>query len=203
MSYESKPRQARGYGGAPDGSGFGGAPMGSHPPAPMNSSRRRLTRSSNGSRRTRATDLSSWRAAKATRSFMPTPCMQPDHDTVPAGAKLQCPQSGRRQGGAGHPSPGSRYDPAVSNGHNGHPATGFGRAESLLTLDSGLGHRKGEVVRRRQGIRLCRERGRRERRVRPYLYLGPAGISHLAEGQQVTMRVVDTPKGREAISLSL
>ena len=33
--------------------------------------------------------------------------------------------------------------------------------------------------------------------------LGPAGISHLAEGQQVTMRVVDTPKGREAISLSL
>ena len=33
--------------------------------------------------------------------------------------------------------------------------------------------------------------------------LGPAGISHLAEGQQVNMRVVDTPKGREAISLSL
>ena len=33
--------------------------------------------------------------------------------------------------------------------------------------------------------------------------LGHAGISHLAEGQQVTMRVVDTPKGREAISLSL
>jgi cold shock CspA family protein len=25
----------------------------------------------------------------------------------------------------------------------------------------------------------------------------------LAEGQQVTMRVVDTPKGREAISLSV
>jgi CspA family cold shock protein len=33
--------------------------------------------------------------------------------------------------------------------------------------------------------------------------LGPAGISHLAEGQQVNMRVVDTPKGREAIALSL
>jgi CspA family cold shock protein len=33
--------------------------------------------------------------------------------------------------------------------------------------------------------------------------LGPAGISHLAEGQQVNMRVVDTPKGREAISLSI
>lgn len=33
--------------------------------------------------------------------------------------------------------------------------------------------------------------------------LGPAGIAHLAEGQQVNMRVVDTPKGREAISLSI
>ena len=31
--------------------------------------------------------------------------------------------------------------------------------------------------------------------------LGPAGIPSLAEGQQVNMRVVDTPKGREAISL--
>ena len=33
--------------------------------------------------------------------------------------------------------------------------------------------------------------------------LGPAGIPHLAEGQAVNMRVVDTPKGREAISLSV
>lgn len=33
--------------------------------------------------------------------------------------------------------------------------------------------------------------------------LGPSGIQHLAEGQAVTMRVVDTPKGREALSISL
>ena len=33
--------------------------------------------------------------------------------------------------------------------------------------------------------------------------LGPAGVSHLAEGQHVNMRVVDTPKGREAVSISL
>lgn len=33
--------------------------------------------------------------------------------------------------------------------------------------------------------------------------LGPAGLSHLAEGQPVNMRVVDTPKGREALSISL
>ena len=33
--------------------------------------------------------------------------------------------------------------------------------------------------------------------------LGPAGIQNLAEGQPVTMQVVDTPKGREALSISL
>ncbi|MBV1705421.1 MAG: cold shock domain-containing protein [Hyphomicrobiales bacterium] len=33
--------------------------------------------------------------------------------------------------------------------------------------------------------------------------LGASGISTLVEGQQVNMRVVDTPKGREAISISL
>ena len=33
--------------------------------------------------------------------------------------------------------------------------------------------------------------------------LGPSGIQHLAEGQAVNMRVVDTPKGREALSISL
>jgi CspA family cold shock protein len=33
--------------------------------------------------------------------------------------------------------------------------------------------------------------------------LGPAGVTHLAEGQAVNMRVVDTAKGREAISISL
>ena len=33
--------------------------------------------------------------------------------------------------------------------------------------------------------------------------LGRSGIAALAEGQQVSMRVVDTPKGREAVSISL
>ena len=33
--------------------------------------------------------------------------------------------------------------------------------------------------------------------------LGASGIQHLAEGQAVNMRVVDTPKGREALSISL
>ena len=33
--------------------------------------------------------------------------------------------------------------------------------------------------------------------------LGRSGITGLAEGQQVSMRVVETPKGREAVSISV
>ncbi|CAK0759066.1 cold shock protein [Azospirillaceae bacterium] len=33
--------------------------------------------------------------------------------------------------------------------------------------------------------------------------LGGAGLVQLTEGQQVSMKVVDTPKGREAVSISL
>jgi len=33
--------------------------------------------------------------------------------------------------------------------------------------------------------------------------LGSSGVPHLTEGQAVTMRVVDTPKGREALSIAL
>ena len=33
--------------------------------------------------------------------------------------------------------------------------------------------------------------------------LGAAGVSSLAEGQAVSMRVVETPKGREAITITL
>src|SRR5271166_596708 len=33
--------------------------------------------------------------------------------------------------------------------------------------------------------------------------LGPSGVQNLAEGQPVSMRVVDTPKGREALSIAL
>jgi CspA family cold shock protein len=33
--------------------------------------------------------------------------------------------------------------------------------------------------------------------------LNAAGISHLAEGQAVNMRVIDTPRGREAVSIAL
>jgi CspA family cold shock protein len=33
--------------------------------------------------------------------------------------------------------------------------------------------------------------------------LGRSGLAGLAEGQQVSMRVVETPKGREAVSIAV
>ena len=33
--------------------------------------------------------------------------------------------------------------------------------------------------------------------------LGPCGVSHLDQGQPVSMRVIETPKGREAVRISL
>jgi CspA family cold shock protein len=33
--------------------------------------------------------------------------------------------------------------------------------------------------------------------------LNAAGIAHLDEGQPVNMRVIDTPRGREAVSIAL
>ena len=33
--------------------------------------------------------------------------------------------------------------------------------------------------------------------------LGPAGVLRIGEGQKVTMRVIEMPKGREAIEISL
>lgn len=33
--------------------------------------------------------------------------------------------------------------------------------------------------------------------------LSPSGVARLTEGQHVNMRVVDTPKGREAISITV
>src|SRR5579863_9342430 len=88
MSYESKPRPSRGYGGAPDGA-YGGPPMGGSTSAPPSSS-------------TPAVDaVVKWFKADKGYGFVELAGGQGDaflhanalhaagHDTVPAGAKLR------------------------------------------------------------------------------------------------------------------
>ena len=127
MSYDSKPRSARGFGGAPDSGGFGGAPIGGPSSAPINSSAPAVDA------------LVKWFKADKGYGFVELAGGQGDaflhanalhaagHDTVPAGAKLRV-QVGAGAKGAQVTRVLKSTRRASSSGRNGHPATGFGRA---------------------------------------------------------------------------
>ena len=203
MSYKSRPRPSRGYGGAPEGGGFGGSPMGAASSAPVNSSAPAVDA------------VVKWFKADKGYGFVELAGGQGDaflhanalhaagHDTVPAGAKL------RVQVGAG--AKGAQVTRVLEVDAAGiverpqrpsseglrprrvapDPSTAVSVTGKVKWFDDAKGF----------GF-VASEDGGKDVFVHISI-LGPAGISHLAEGQQVTMRVVDTPKGREAISLSL
>src|SRR5579871_6901446 len=89
MSYESRPRPSRGYGGAPEAGGFGGGQMGAPSSAPINSSAPAVDA------------VVKWFKADKGYGFVELAGGQGDaflhanalhaagHDTVPAGAKLR------------------------------------------------------------------------------------------------------------------
>jgi CspA family cold shock protein len=203
MSYDSKPRSARGFGGAPDSGGFGGAPIVGPSSAPINSSAPAVDA------------LVKWFKADKGYGFVELAGGQGDaflhanalhaagHDTVPAGAKL------RVQVGAG--AKGAQVTRVLEVDTTGvverpqRPSSDGLRPRRVApdpsTAVSVTGKVKWFDDAKGFGF-VASEDGGKDVFVHISI-LGPAGISHLAEGQQVTMRVVDTPKGREAISLSL
>ena len=203
MSYDSKPRSARGFGGAPDSGGFGGAPIGGPSSAPINSSAPAVDA------------LVKWFKADKGYGFVELAGGQGDaflhanalhaagHDTVPSGAKL------RVQVGAG--AKGAQVTRVLEVDTTGvverpqRPSSDGLRPRRVTpdpsTAVSVTGKVKWFDDAKGFGF-VASEDGGKDVFVHISI-LGPAGISHLAEGQQVTMRVVDTPKGREAISLSL
>jgi cold shock protein len=204
MPYESRPRQARGHGGGPDG-GFG-PPMGG-PSAPMDSSAPAVDA------------IVKWFKADKGYGFVELAGGQGDaflhanalhaagHETVPSGAKLRVQVGAGAKGAqvtrvlevdtAGIVERPQR--PAGDGFRDGprprrvapDPSTAVSVTGKVKWFDDAKGF----------GF-VASEDGGKDVFVHISI-LGPAGISHLAEGQQVTMRVVDTPKGREAISLSL
>jgi len=193
MPYESKPRHARGQGGPPEAA-FAGASMG--PPSATGAS---------------AVDaVVKWFKADKGYGFVELANGQGDaflhanalhasgHETVPTGAKLKVLVGAGAKGAqvtrvlevdtAGvverpQRTPGRRVAP--------DPSTAVSVAGKVKWFDDAKGF----------GF-VASDDGGKDVFVHISI-LGPAGISHLAEGQQVNMRVVDTPKGREAISLSL
>jgi cold shock protein len=202
MPYESRPRPSRGFGGGPEGSGFGGPPMGGHS-APIDSSAPAVDA------------VVKWFKADKGYGFVELAGGQGDaflhanalhaagHDNVPSGAKL------RVQVGAG--AKGAQVTRVLEVDATGvverpqrPPSDGLRPrrvAPDPSTAVSVIGKVKWFDDAKGFGF-VASEDGGKDVFVHISV-LGPAGISHLAEGQQVTMRVVDTPKGREAISLSL
>jgi cold shock protein len=203
MSYDSRPRPARGHGGAPDSGGFGGAPMGGTSSAPMSGA-------------PPVDAVVKWFKADKGYGFVELAGGQGDaflhanalhaagHESVPSGARL------RVQVGAGSKgaqvtrvlevdSTGVVERPQRSSGGEGprprraapDPSTAVSVTGKVKWFDEAKGF----------GF-VASEDGGKDIFVHISI-LGPAGISQLTEGQQVTMRVVDTSKGREAISLSL
>ena len=203
MSYDSKPRSARGFGGAPDSGGFGGAPIGGPSSAPINSSAPAVDA------------LVKWFKADKGYGFVELAGGQGDaflhanalhaagHDTVPAGAKL------RVQVGAG--AKGAQVTRVLEVDTAGvverpqRPSSDGIRPRRVAPDPSTAVSVTGKVkwFDDAKGFGFVASEGGGKDVFVHISILGPAGISHLAEGQQVTMRVVDTPKGREAISLSL
>lgn len=203
MSYESRPRPARGYGGAPEGGGFGGSPVGGPSSAPMNSGAPPVDA------------VVKWFKADKGYGFVELAGGQGDaflhanalhaagHDSVPPGARL------RVQVGAGAKgaqvvrvlevdATGVVERPQRSSGDGPRPRR---VAPDPSTAVSVTGKVKWFDDTKGFGF-VASEDGGKDVFVHISI-LGPAGISHLTEGQQVTMKVVDTPKGREAISLTV
>ena len=203
MSYDSRPRPARGYGGAPDGGGFGGAPAGGPSSAPMNSGAPPVDAVVKWFKADKGYGFVELAGGQGDAFLHANACMR--RATT---RSLRAPNCASRSA----PAPRARRSPACSKSTPPaiveRPQRSFGDgprprrvAPDPSTAVSVTGKVKWFDDAKGFGF-VASEDGGKDVFVHISI-LGPAGISHLAEGQQVTMRVVDTPKGREAISLSL
>jgi len=146
--------------------------------------------------------------ARATPSCTPNALHASGHDSVPAGAKLKVLV------GAGAKGAQVTRVMEVDNGRRGRASPALVQRQSrsrraaaaprrARPVDGGGARRHGQVVRRHQGFGfVASDDGGKDVFVHISI-LGPSGISRLTEGQHVNMRVVDTPKGREAISITV
>src|SRR5580658_5819723 len=205
MPYESRPRPGRSFGGGPDAGGFGGPPMGGGS-APIDSGAPPVDAVVKWFKADKGYGFVEL-AGGAGDAFLHANALHAaGHEAVPAGAKLRVIVGAGAKGAqvtrvvevdaAGivearpqrsfspdSPRPPRRMAPDPSSAV---PVSG-----KVKWFDDAKGF----------GF-VASDDGGKDVFVHISV-LGPAGISHLAEGQHVNMRVVDTPKGREAIALSL
>jgi CspA family cold shock protein len=202
MPYEPKPRSSRGFGGAPD-SGFGGPSLGGAAPSAAVSG-------------PTVDAVVKWFKADKGYGFVELANGQGDaflhanalhasgHENVPAGAKLKVTVGAGAKGAQV-----TRVVEVDAAGIVERPQRSFSdapRPPRRVAPDPSTAVAVGGKVKWFDDAKgfgfVASDDGGKDVFVHISV-LGPAGISHLAEGQQVNMRVVDTPKGREAISISL
>ncbi len=202
MSYDSKPRTARGFGGGPDG-GFGGPPMGGSGAAPAVSNAPAVDATVKWFKADKGYGFVELAGGQGDAFLHANALRNAGHESVPTGAKL------RVQVGAG--AKGAQVTRVLEVDATGiverpaRPSSDGPRPRRVApdpsTAVSVTGHVKWFDDTKGFGF-VASEDGGKDVFVHISV-LGPAGITSLTEGQQVNMRVVDTPKGREAISLSI
>ena len=201
MPYEPKARTPRAYGGVPEG-GYGGPPMGAPAPAAAAGP---------------PTDaVVKWFKADKGYGFVELANGQGDaflhanalhasgHDSVPSGAKLKVVVGAGAKGAQV-----TRVLEVDTTGVVERPQRSFGGGEPRprrVPPDPSTAVSLGGTVKWFDDTKgfgfVASEDGGKDVFVHISV-LGKAGITSLTEGQQVNMRVVDTPKGREAISISI
>ena len=215
MPYEPRPRGSRGFGGGPD-AGFGGPPMGGG-----------FAGAAPAATGPTVDAVVKWFKADKGYGFVELAGGQGDaflhanalhasgHESVPSGAKLKVivgagakgaqvtrvvevdtagvvERPARSFGGAAGGERGDRGDsPRPPRRAAPDPSTAVQVAGRVKWFDDAKGF----------GF-VASDDGGKDVFVHISV-LNAAGVPHLAEGQVVNMRVVDTPKGREAISISV
>ena len=202
VSYDSKPRHTRSFGGGPD-SGFGG-PVGGPPSGGMPSNAPAVDATVKWFKADKGYGFVELADGQGDAFLHANALRNAGHESVPAGAKL------RVQVGAG--AKGAQVTRVMEVDTTGvverpsRPSFGDSPRPRRVAPDpstavSVTGRVKWFDDTKGFGF-VASEDGGKDVFVHISI-LGPAGLSTLAEGQQVNMRVVDTPKGREAISLSV
>ncbi len=208
MQYESRARPSRGFGGGPD-AGFGGPPMGGSSPSGGGMSAPAsgptidaVVKWFKGDKGYGFVELANGQGD----AFLHANALQASgHDSVPPGAKLKV------QVGAG--AKGAQVTRVLEVDASGAPPErapqrSFGdapRPRRVAPDPASAVPVSGKVKwfddAKGFGF-VSSDDGGKDVFVHISV-LGQAGVTHLAEGQSVHMRVVDTPKGREAIALSI
>jgi len=200
MPYEPKARTPRAFGGVPDG-GFGGPPVGMTAPAAAAGP---------------STDaVVKWFKADKGYGFVELANGQGDaflhanalhasgHDSVPAGAKLKVIVGAGAKGAQV-----TRVLEVDAAGVVERPQRAFSDAPRprRVAPDPATAVALGGTVKWFDDTKgfgfVASDDGGKDVFVHISI-LGPSGVTRLTEGQHVNMRVVDTPKGREAISITI